>query len=563
MTAPPSAELRPFSVRWLGDLAAGAAVAGLLLPEAVAYAGIAGLPPQRAILAGIAGTLVYAATGRSRFAIVAPTSSAAAILAAALANLPGDAAAKADLATILVGFVGCFFVLAGLARLGGLTGFISRPVLKGFAFGLAITIIIRQMPLLIGVQVRSSDLWRVLVQLVRKAPDAHLPSLAVGLCALAMLFALKKLPRFPAAFLVLALGIAASALMDLPGRGVAVVGAIDLLPSWPALPHVPTATLSHAAQLTLPLVLILFAESWGTMRSLALRHGDVIEPNRELCALGWSNLASAAVQGLPVGAGFSAGATAEASGASSRIAAAAAGIVLAVLAIAGSGFVAKLPEPVLAAVVIAALSHALDPEPFLRLWRLDRDRTVGVATALGVLAFGVVNGMLLAIGLSIASLVHRLATPNVVQLGRIRDSHDFVDIARHPEARAPDGIAIWRPAEPLFFANAERVLQAVERKVAADRSTRAVVLSLEESFDLDSTALDVLLEFDARIRAMGLPLHLARTRDAIRDLLQAAGADDLVDRCGYSVDDAVSMTERVLPSRQTGATLPHAGSETV
>ncbi len=534
-------------------------MAGLLLPEAVAYAGIAGLPPQRAILAGIAGTLVYAATGRSRFAVVAPTSSAAAILAAALANLPGDAAERGGLATIVVGFVGCFFLIAGLARLGGLTGFISRPVLKGFAFGLALTIIIRQFPLLIGVHVAGPDLWRVAGDLAMKAPQAHLPSLATGLATIVFLVALKRWPRFPAAFLVLALGIAASALLDLPGRGVAVVGAIDLIPAWPRLPDFPLTTLSHAAQLTLPLVLILFAESWGTMRSLGLRHGDGVDPNRELGALGWSNLASAAVQGLPVGAGFSASSAAEASGARSRAAAAAAGTMLALLAVLGSAFIAKLPEPVLAAVVIAALVHALDPGPFMRLWRLDRDRTVGVAAALGVLAFGVVNGMLLAIGLSLASLVHRLATPHVVQLGRIGEGHDFVDIARHTEARAPDGVAIWRPAEPLFFANAERVLHVVERKVVANPSTKAVVLSLEESFDLDSTALDVLLEFDARIRAMGLPLHLARTRDAIRDLLTAAGAKDLVQRCGYSVDDAVAMTERVLGDRDSHEKEPRLG----
>jgi MFS superfamily sulfate permease-like transporter len=346
-------------------------------------------------------------------------------------------------------------------------------------------------------------------------------------------------PKVPGAFVVLALGILVSHTLQLPQHGVAVIGVIDVTPAWPALPHLSFNTLSHLLQLVFPLVLILLAESWGTMRALALRHGDMIEPNRELGALGFANLASALVQGMPVAAGFSAGSASEAAGAATRWTGVIAALGLAVLAFAATPLIAELPRPVLAAVVIAALTHALDPAPLIRLWRLGRDQYIGVAAAIGVLMFGVLDGMLLAIALSVAALIRRLATPPLLQLGRLGDSHDYVDIARHAEAVAPAGIAIWRPAEPLFFANAEQVLGMIEERLCAGTGMHAAVVSLEESFDMDSTALDALIEFDARLGKSGMRLQLARVHDRVRDLLAVAGAETLVRRSSYSVDDAV------------------------
>jgi MFS superfamily sulfate permease-like transporter len=521
------------------DIIAGVSIAGLMLPEAVAYAGIAGLPPQRALLAAIAGSLVYALAGRSRFAIISPTSSSAAILAAALATMPGDLTTRMILVTLAVGLTGLLFAAASLARLGGLASFVSRPVLRGFAFGLAITIIIKQMPVLTGIDLHAPGLFRLIVALCGSVASWHVASVLTGLAALATLLALRRLPAVPGAFLVLAGGIAASALFDLPGHGVASVGHIDIIPAWPAWTPLAWNTVSGMAQYTLPLVLILFAESWGTMRGLALRAGDTIEPNRELRALGLSNLAAALVQGMPVGAGFSAGSAAEAAGARTRATGAIAAVGVALLMLLAAPMVAQLPKPVLAAVVIAALTHALDLSPFLRLWKLGRDQYVALGAAAGVLLLGVLNGMIFAIVLSLAALIRRLATPQLTRLGRLGDSRNFVSTARHPEAAAPDGMAIWRPAEPLFFANAERILAQVANHQAEEPGVHIVLISLEESFDMDSTALDALMEFDARMRARHVQVRLARARDRVRDLLSAGGGGDLVRRSYYSVDDAV------------------------
>jgi len=523
------------------DLLAGFSVAGILLPEAVAYAAIAGLTPNRAVLAAIAGALIYALAGRSRFAVVAPTSSSAAILAAALASLP-DGAPREAFATLAVALVGLLFVAAGSLRLGGLAGFVSRPVLRGFTFGLALTIIVRQIPALAGVTLPGhQDLFHTIAGLAAALPRWHLPSIAVGLAALAMLLVLRRVPRLPGAFLTLVAGIALSFAVDLPAHGVALIGSIDFVPSWPVVPPFEPAAWSAIIELAPALCLMLFAESWGTMRGLGLAHGDRVEPDRELRALGWSNLGAALVNGMPVGAGFSAGAANEAAGAATRLAGVIAALGLGLLVVFGGPLIGRLPHPVLAAVVIAALTHALAPGPLLRLVRLGRDQHVALAAAAGVIVLGTLNGMLLAIILSLAALLRRFATPRVPRLGQLAGSRDYVDLARHPEASVPRGMTIWRPSAPLFFANAERVLGAI---AAADGLSGPVILSLEETADLDTTALDALLEFAQLVDRAGGTLWLARVHDHVRDLLAAAGADDLVARSSYSVDDAVAGVRR-------------------
>ena len=525
------------------DAIAGLSIAGLMLPEAIAYAGIAGLPPQRAILAAVAGACAYLILGRSRFAIISPTSSSAAILAAALATLaPGIAVGAA--ATILVAMVGGIFCIMAAARLGGLAGFISRPVLRGFAFGLALTIIVKQLPVVTGLPLHEPTIGALLLALLENAGRWHIASLATALIALAALIALRRAPSLPGAFLVLAGGVGASALLDLPALGVASVGRIDLIPHWEGMTLPDWPQLSRLAQLAAPIVLILLAESWGTMRSLALRHGDRVEPNREMAALGLANMAAAIVQGMPVGAGFSAGSAAEAAGVGSRWAALVAAAALAALVILAMPLVARLPQPVLAAVVVAALLHALDPAPLLRLWHIRRDILSALGAAAGVLLLGVLDGMLFAIALSLMLMIRRLATPQLSQLGQLRGGHDYVDVARHPDAVSPRGVMILRPAEPLFFANAERVLGRVSDLLRAQPDRLKLILSLEESFDLDSTALDALTEFDALMRRRGVTVQLARVRDHVRDLMQAAGLTDLIARSSYSVDDAVRALEQ-------------------
>lgn len=522
-----------------GDWVAGISIAGLMLPEAVAYAAIAGLPPQRAVFAAIGGCLAYAAIGKSRFAIVSPTSSSAAILAAIFAAMPGAGGDKTAIATIAVALTGALFLVASILRLGNFSGFISRPVLRGFAFGLAITIILKQLPVMVGVSVKAPDLYQLVIGLLQAMPQWNFASALVGAAALSALVTLRRFKQVPGAFLVLGIGIAASYLFQLSQHGVALVGEIPFIPTWPNFSLQQWAQTDTVLPFVLPLTLILFAESWGTIRSISLRHGETVEANRELGALGIANLVSALAQGMPVGAGFSAGSASESAGAQSRATAAIAAVGLAILIAFASGLVALLPQPVLAAVVIAALTHALDPKPLLRLWQLKRDVYIALAAALGVLVLGVLDGMLMAIALSLIALLGRLASPYVAKLGRLGKGHDFVDIARHPDAEQVPRISIFRPAQPLFFANTEAMLTAIANQVNRVQGMDAIVVSLEESFDLDSTALDALLEFDAALTASGKKVQYARVHDRARDLISTV-SPELESRCSISVDDAVT-----------------------
>jgi MFS superfamily sulfate permease-like transporter len=246
---------------------------------------------------------------------------------------------------------------------------------------------------------------------------------------------------------------------------------------------------------------------------------------------------------MPVGAGFSAGAASESSGTQTRFAAVIAALGLAALVFWAGGLVAKLPQPVLAAVVIAALAHALNPAPLVRLWRLDRDQYVALAATLSVLLLGILNGLLVAVFLSFAIVIRRLTSPHVARLGRLGASHDFVDTARHDDATEVDGVGIWRPSQPLFFGNAEAMLASITAAAHSNPNIRVVVLSLEETFELDSTALDALLEFDRTMTASDVTTLYARVHDLVRDLLLAAHAAGIVERSRYSVDDAIAAVD--------------------
>ena len=524
----------------LRDVVAGISVAGLMLPEAVAYAGIAGLAPGRAILAAIVGSAVYAIVGQSRFAIVAPTSSSAAILAAAMATLSGTAIDKSLLATAITGVVGATFLLMALLRLGGVAAFISRPVLRGFAFGLAVTIIARQMPTLLGLEIHTPSFAALVVSLVTHIGQTNLFTLAIGGIALASLLLLRRYTKLPGSLVVLLAGIALASLVDLPRHGVALVGPITLVAVSPTLPDYGAAEWSRIVQLTLPLMLILFAESWGTMRALALRTGDTLSGNRELAALGGANILAALAQGMPVGAGFSAGSASEAAGATTRLTCLVASLGLAAMILLAAPAVARIPEPVLAAVVIAALTHALTPGPIIRLFRIDRDQWIALVAALGVIAFGVLDGMLLAVALSVGALLHRLAAPKLSELGRMPGSHDFVDMTQHADAVAVNGVAIFRPNAPLFFANADSIVAQVAAESTQRPASIAIVLSLEESDDLDSSAVEALAELTKTLAAQSKTLHLARVHDRSRAVLNAAGMNQLANSAGFSVADAVA-----------------------
>lgn len=539
----PSPKIRE---RWQ-DVIAGLSIAGLLLPEAIAYSSIGNLPPQTGVIALFAGLICYGLFGSSRFAIVSATSSSAAVLAAATASIAhDDTGFRLTLAIGLVMITGLFFLLAGLARMGSITDFIAKPVLRGFAFGLAIVIILKQSASVVGVHPPNGDMIRFSLALLSQIAHWNPVGIAVGAIALGLLFLFARIRRLPGGLIVIVLGIAAGKWLDLPHYEVGLVGTIHLELATPSLPLLARSEWLRLGELGFAMAMILYAESYGSIRSFAMKHGDPVLPNRDLLALGASNLVSGLFHGMPVGAGYSATSANEEAGAMSRLAGLIAALAALTIVLTLLPSLAMLPEPVLAAIVIHAVSHTLRPAIFQPYFAWRRDRLLIIASVAGVLLLGVLDGLLAAVAISLLLMLRRFSESNISVLGRLGQGHDFVDVALHPEARAVAGILILRPDEPLFFANTERILsQARKTIMAAGHSVHTVILSLEESPDLDSSSLEALLEFFSFVTGQEKRILLARLKHPAHDILRQITPSDLAASSfsGLSVDEAVRLAQ--------------------
>jgi MFS superfamily sulfate permease-like transporter len=505
---------------------------------------------------------IYALFGSSRFAVVSPTSSTATLAAAAAVSLTGvysaaNAAAYTQVVMALVLLCGLLLMLLAAGRQGQLSSYVSRPVLKGFGFALAVSIVIKQLPDALGLEVPQAaqgDPLHLAYFALSHVAQWHGPTLAVALLAAGLMLGLRRWPRLPASLLVMVMAIGLAPVLHWQALGVRQIG-IVAAPTWTlGLPQLPLEAWTRAAELAFGLVMLVFAESWGSMRTQALLHGDSLEPNRELLVLGACNLASGLLQGMPVGAGFSATSANAAAGALTRRAGAyALGAVLLAIGFALPAL-QYLPRPVLAVAVVSALWHALSVRPLLAVWHMNRDRLLLLAAVLAVLLLGVLDGMLAAVGLSVLAALHRFSQPVVHELGELDASRNYVHLQAQPGALARPGLLILRPEEPLFFGSAERVMSEVLRLARTREALHTVILSLEESADLDSTAVDCLLELRHSLQGSGQELLLARVKTTVRELLgrvdpQGVGSPA---RLFWSVADAAAHSDTPFTAATTG-----------
>jgi MFS superfamily sulfate permease-like transporter len=450
-----------------------------------------------------------------------------------------EAAQRAALASILVAATGFAFLLAGGARLGAMSNLIARPVLRGFSFGLALVIAVKQWPHIVGMQVHNTDFIPLLAEIVRGARAWQPISLGAGVCALAGLFALERVRQIPGVLIVIVAGIAAAPW--LAAHGVALTGPIHLAVERPSFALPAGTRWLPLVEYALALMFILYAESYSSIRAYALKHNEPVHTNRDLLALGIANVVSGAFQGTPVGAGYSGTSANEAAGARTRAAGLCAAITVLALVLLFLPWIERIPGPVLAAVVIHAVSKSLRLAAFRPYFRWQRDRLVTLTAVAAVIVFGMLDGLLAAIAFSIAMLLHSLASPRLSELGRL-GAHDFVSIARFPQALCTPGILIMRPEEPLIFANVDPLLALARHRVLRQSNLRLVILSLEESPDLDGTALESLGEFAAWLAARKIEMRVARLKESSRDALLRAGFPQLpaADLDYASVDDAAS-----------------------
>jgi sulfate permease, SulP family len=528
-----------------GDVVAGIALAGLLIPEAMGYAGIAGLPPQAGLYATAFGLLAYAAFGCSRQLAVSPTSASAAILAATVAPLAAENPGKfLVLASAVSLVVGLLFLLAGLLKVGFISDFISKPVLKGFVFGIALTIVIKQLPKLLGIEKGTGpsylQLWRTLTHIAQ----SNLWTVITGAAALAVLFLVDRyFPRIPGALLVLVAGIVFSRVFELHAHGVDIVGVIPAGLPHPDFPMLTWSDWLQAAPAAVGLALVLYAESLGAARTFASKNGYDVDPNQEMRALAVANAASAIFHGMIVGGGTSGTAANDSNGAKSQVSTIAASLMVMITLLFLTRWFYHLPEAVLAAIVIHAVWHLLDLKELRRFRRIRRiEFHESIAAIVGVVAFGILNGLLLAVILTLIALMRYLSASHVVVLGRLQGTREYVDVSRHPEAERFSGILILRIERMLFFANAAGIRQLIRDLIdQTTPSPTVVILSFELVPVLDVTAIDVLQQMHASAVDRGIRLVLAGVRDPVRNrlakasLLTAIGEENIF----RSVDHAV------------------------
>jgi MFS superfamily sulfate permease-like transporter len=531
----------------LQDAIAGLSIAGLLLPEAVAYSSIGNMQPQAGIIALFAGLLCYGLFGTSRFAIVSATSSSAAVLAAAVisfANIDGPHRMMLSFGLIII--TGLLFLMAGLAKMGKVTDFISKPVLRGFAFGLAIVIIMKQIASMAGIRAGDNNLFLLVPELFGQISKWNSTGIAIGVIALALLFLFARFQRLPGGLIVIALGILCSQWLNISQYHVQLVGTIHLQLETPTLPLLSQEEWLRLGELGFAMAMILYSESYSSIRVFAMKHGDETSPDRDLLALGLSNLVSGLFHGMPVGAGYSGTSANDASGATSRLSGLFASLVVLAVVLTILPSIALTPVPILAAIVIHAVSHTLNLSIFRPYFLWRRDRLVILASVMGVLWLGVLDGLLAAIGISLMMVLRKSSESAISVLGQLGQSHDFVDLENHPEAKPITGIIILRPDEPLFFANAERILSGARQTIlSADSSVHSVIISLEESPDLDSTCLEALQDFFEFVSKQEKQLVLSRLKYPVHQILKRllSSNQESVLLTELSVDDAVIQAQ--------------------
>jgi high affinity sulfate transporter 1 len=521
------------------DLTAGLTVWAVLIPEALAYATIAGVSPVVGLYAAPAALVLYAAIGSSRHLVVGPMSATSALSAAAVAELATRGSHDfVALTAALAVVTGLLALIAGLLRLGFLAAFISPPVLKGFIVGLALTIAIGQLPKLLGVPAGSGGFFERGWDLAKRVDNIDVTTAAVGIGSLALVFALRRLaPAVPAALVAVAAGIAAVKLLDLDQHGVAIVGHIA-----PGLPPVglPDAPAGDALKLTgsaAGLLLVGFAEGLAAAKVYAMRAGDTLDADRELMGVGLANLGAGLSSGMVVAGSLSKTAVNGGAGAHTQLS----GLVVAALTVVTllvlTGLFEQLPEATLAAVVIAAVVDLVDVPALVRLrrvWthRLGRiygpaarpDFLAALAALAGVLVFQTLAGLFIGIAMSLFVLAYRSSRPHVAVLARADGV--WHDVDRYPAAVPVPGVAVLRIEGGVFFANADRVRDTVLAH-AGEPGIHAVVLDAETVPSVDVTGAATVAELHATLERRGVALVVARDVGQVEDVLRVTGNTEL------------------------------------
>jgi len=528
-------------LRW--DLIAGLTVWALLVPEAMAYAGIAGVPPEAGLYAAPLALLGYAVFGTSRQLFVGPSSTVAIVSASVVGGIVAGYGADFWTVTSWLAIVtGIVLVFFGLVRMGWVANFMARPVLDGFIVGLAITIAVGQLDKMFGIEKEGDNTIRELGSILRQFSDWDVPTMIVGFGSLAALFLMHRYtPRIPAALTVVLASIILSSVLGFDEHGIHVVGDIPAglppigFPVWPE--GVPLRDLIVGA---LAITIVAYAESLAAAKTYARKHGYVVDPNQELIGLGFANFGAGISQGFVVDGSLSKTAAGDAAGQRTQMAGLVAAILTVITILFLTGLFFNLPEATLGAIVVHAVWNLIDPGKLRRMWLVRRaDFWAGAAALAGVLLMGVLEGIIIGVLLSLLILIYRASFPSATELGgvEVAGTETFVSLDEFTRAKETPGIVVHRFNADLIFSNADAFAESVlEMLYRSDPPAQVVVIDGEMMSDMDMTGAARFGELIDELRDNGVDVHLVRLHGTARDVADRAG---LFEQIG---DDHIHLT---------------------
>jgi len=522
--------LRHYRPSWLrSDLVAGLVLTAVLVPVGMGYAEAAGLPAIYGLYATIIPLIAYAIFGPSRILVLGPDSSLAALIAAVIVPLSaGDPARAVALAGMLAIFTGLLCILAGLARLGFITELLSKPIRYGYMNGIALTVLVGQLPKLFGFSVEGDGALAETVAFIQGllAGETNWVTFAVGASTLGFILIFSRYKRFPTVLVAVVGATVVTALFDLTSRaGVAVLGELPQgLPSF-TIPMVQLQDLGPLLVGAIAIAVVSFADTSVLSRTLAARSGTYVDPNQEMIGLGAANVASGFFQGFSISSSASRTPVAEAAGAKTQVTGITGAVAIALLLVFAPGLLKNLPNTALAAVVIASAIGLFEIRDLRRLFRIQRwEFWLSIACFLGVAIFGPIPGILLAIIIALLEFVWDGWRPHYAILGRAEGVKGYHDITRFPDAQRIPGLVLFRWDAPLFFANAEQFHEHVLIAInTSPTPVRWFALAAEPVTSVDVTAADMLAELDDELHQSGIQLVFAEMKDPVKDKLRRFG----------------------------------------
>jgi sulfate permease, SulP family len=531
---PPLTWLAHYQPVWLtGDFVAGVTLAAYAIPVALAYATLAGLPPQVGIYGYLLGGLGYALLGSSRQLAVGPTSAISLMIAGTVGEMAGgDAAQYAQIASLAGFTVALLCLISWLFRLSVLVRLISDSILVGFKAGAGLTIIMTQLPSLFGISGGGHNFFERAVLLLGQLGQVQYLVLAIGVLAIAVLLAGERaFPGRPVALVVVVLAIAAASVFGLPALGIPITGEIPQgLPSL-ALPRLRLRDVDGIFPLAAGCLLLAYIEGVSAARSFAMKHGYELDPRQEFLGLGAANLFAALAHGYPVAGGLSQSAVNDKAGARTPLALVFASLTLAVCLLFLANYLENLPKAVLAAIVFTAVLGLVDVRTLIRMWRISKaDFYAAVIALAAVLLLGILQGILLAAAASVLILLGRASQPHVAFLGRIPGTKNYSDLARHPENEQLAHAIVFRPEASVLYVNADHVLKIVLERLRNSQQgdIRAVVCDLSASPFIDLAGSRMLRLLHTELAARGITMRIVGARGRVRDLLRADGIGEMV-----------------------------------